>query len=428
MRKVSFRRWLPWLAAITWIAVVFWYWKTLVPLVPQLVMDRKDRFFVTNPAQPGVPFLVQQNGTVDVVDPESGSLTRIGEFPGHFEHTMPGLAITGASYESDLVRLSDVSRLSSIRWKDRYEDGDSYLLAMDGNVLISRLGWTATAFDVQTGKELWSRNGIRSVRTGSATGFELVRVDWQEVPQSQADGRWGKRHCYLVDARTGEPDPRFRNIPRLGWIVNSPDRTKLAVLNGSWVRMFDIATGRPLWASESPQNEAARFSPDGSEFQVPYLIGSHFAGLARWNSVEGRVLESGPTSAIAHKEPLSPDGRFSVHTVAVRAAPLFLIDALNRWGFYRVARAINRSSYRVIVDNRRQAIVGRLADTESFQEVHAVVFDDARQQVCVLGSKTIAWYSLPPRRDWQWLVGWGVGPPLVVWCIRRVRRRKGRAA
>ena len=152
MRKVSFRRWLPSIAAIAWVAAAFWAWKTLVPLVPDLVMDRKDRFFVTNPAQPGVPFLVQQNGTVDVVDPESGSLTRIGTFPGNFEHTMPGLAITDPGYESDVIRLSDVSRLSAIRWKDRYEDGDSYLLAMDGNVLISRLGWTATAFDVQTGK------------------------------------------------------------------------------------------------------------------------------------------------------------------------------------------------------------------------------------------------------------------------------------
>lgn len=428
MRKVSLRRSFPWLIAMAWIAAVFWCWKTLIPLVPELVMDRKDRFFVLNPAQPGVPFLVQQNGTVDVVDPESGVLTRIGQFSGHFEYTAPGLAITDPSYESDVIRLSDVSRISSIRWKDRYEDGDSYLLAMDGNVLISRLGWTATAFDVKTGQELWSRKGIHSVRTGSDTGFELVRVDWEEVPEPQVVGRPGKRHCYLVDARTGEPDPRFQNIPRLGWIANSPDRTKLAVLNGGWIRMFDVSTGRQLWESESPQNEAARFSLDGSEFQVPYVSGDRFTKLARWESDSGRLLEAGPTGATASQEPLSSDGRFSVQTVAVREAPLFLIDALNRWGFYRAARAINRSSYRMITDNRRQAIVGRLADTEGFQGVHTVVFDDVRQQVCVMGNTTIAWYSLPPRRNWRWLFGWGAGPLVAIWGLRWIRRRKKQVA
>jgi hypothetical protein len=266
------------------------------------------------------------------------------------------------------------------------------------------------------------------LRGQPAGGF--VSVSWRSAKSPTAS----KAKATLLNLDTGEPDHRFDHLGRIFNIVLSPNgKWAIVQINRDKMTPFrivlcDVNTGQVLWTLPGTTGvDEPAFSADGQEVHATVLSPDRKRIIQRWQSQDGSPrpdLKPGEASPL-NRDPTN--GQYGYWYSGGRNADTALkrtLDQMNNYfGSKGIRLYLDLGSPRVYVrDLRTQEILGPLPAESQF------TYLPGRKGLISFHYPYLRYYSLPPHRDYWWLAGWAVLPPLslvaLTKCWKRWRLRR----
>ncbi len=275
------------------------------------------------------------------------------------------------------------------------------------------------------------RDVVNHAEISAIENAELFRVTSNFILAWRIDAETRRRpknaELRIFDLRDLTPVDRF------DWA--GPILDVLEVANSPYVGIHTKAgtmhicerqTGRGLW--KSPEFSLF-FSSDGTEL-YRYVGGSNgVPHVVRRRASDGEVLTGSRPSSMSNVVPNSivqtSASGVVVETLEVHPPFSQLFDRLVEWLSWfrgktvalprlaRISRIVEVPSAR-IVGRLPEKVLGRLDSSNLLIRSKWVAAPDPQR---------VAVYSIPPNRDWWWLIGWLFIPPVGLAIVREVVRR-----
>ncbi|HVJ68606.1 MAG TPA: hypothetical protein VM510_11500 [Caulifigura sp.] len=303
-------------------------------------------------------------------------------------------------------------------------DADSrFVFAEGGRIVVSHRGRIATAFDLERGEELWSRDFVTQLNGGASAGCEIINLRAADQGSFQ---NW--------NARTGKPDLRFADASAP--IAISGDGSRFAVHDHARCRVFDSTRQKDLCRVPMVRqgNQAISAALDDAGRRL--LLRRRGPGVDKydlWDCETGVELEV-PPGISSDLGALSSDMRWAVRSESIPTFAEQLVKMLpTDWGqrlqkskiFWDIIVRANRSSSHWVhlADVATNHELGRY-EVPNFAEWMMAV--DAERGAAAFGDReSILCYAIPSGRNWVWLAMWAIGPPVIVVVVRKLWRRAG---
>jgi hypothetical protein len=411
-----------------WIGAVTWYWNTSVPLAPTRSVPAPpgQRFYGISPANEVIVCATQMTTTIPPRYIGCGPL-EFWKFPeGVKTRTLfaaddeivcgprgktrdfllrrdGALCIVDSETGRQIATLPDIPDAYECRVLGNYE---RVLIAGKRDIHF---------YDIRSESLIWTANELY-IAPGARIGDDFF------IAGGRVPGKSGfKTNDMAISLATGQPEPRFDHLGKATGIELSPDRQLALVRTSAAVTICDAATGSVRWtAPESPARANFKFNRDGSEIHITHFTPGSLATHSRCRTVDGQPLPD-PTHAelLRSTGQVTQDGKYALlHVSRSYGAQISrLIDQLNlffsRWN----VRAHFRS-------NTPQT---RLIETETERVLGffrggggpITLFLRENAGVVSIADGQIHFYTLPPSRNWVWLVLWSLCPLAVVLLVPR---------
>jgi WD40 repeat protein len=184
-------------------------------------------------------------------------------------------------------------------------------LSIDGGTLARAAGPTVELWDLILDKRLdlslpKDRKQIEQLAVSNDRRWLLFTQHSNRVVQL---GRWVavEKDLFLWDTVSAEARPLGLRVGtvRLGF---SPDGSRAFASGGSWVRVWDTASGKRLWEIPDYNAEECHFTPDGKHLIAAPGYGRHFWRV--WEVASGKPSKTLRPPAVGHVQSfaVSPDG------------------------------------------------------------------------------------------------------------------------
>jgi hypothetical protein len=421
------------LTSVLWLATVYLYWREFVPLLPTSVIPLPSKYYEFR----GTP-----NGEIVSMRESDGSVRRESSYAGPIQFWNPrqGKLVRQFFREQDVIlALSRHSTLAAVReWDNirivdlrtgetvfvRKATGGFFRVQFSHDnriVMFMAADKTVVVCDAATGEELWSRRGEKWAPLEPGGFFLDLFHCLLRLPRA-ADGSSLRNSPpparVWLSAYTGEPDQRFDRQDRVRASVDG----KWAIAIG-WkqpARVCDCRTGQTKWwLPPEADGNAYEFSHDSRDVVLPVKVDGRIA-VARWDASDGRVISPLPDRPYV---PVSADllnGRpYLLHYDDAKQvrAPARLWQIVNDVGISWNGVVLPPRRTLRFVDTETGKPFGRIA-TGHFVSGLA---DD--RGFAIHEESRVAYYEMPPRRDYWWLVAWSIGPIAFVYSMRLLRRR-----
>jgi hypothetical protein len=423
---------------LLWFGATAWYWDRAIPLAPTLFTQLEGlegpyfrpaagEYFVTHRGPPRREGGARHGfGPIEFREVQTGRIKR-----QLFDETIQ--LKTGDAEERDRIVVEQEGRIRIVRLSTgetlcevpEAAGSTKFMFAADGNVLLTERNGAVFGFDPSTGERLWIREDIKIAGYIQNTGPRFAPLLGRSV-----NGPPGVRsftRVEVVDYRTGEPAPVIGALPDVHRAVGTTDGRLMAVHQTAsfGCTVYDAETGKVLWTKERSIPDVARFNEDGAELQVPYQLPDGTLGVARWASADGRELSPLPWGAQGSTAVFSADGRLAVDYRTQWNFPQRWWGMAMQYNWNRLAQYLGPRTPLTVIDVQKNRVIGSLHPEEN---LHQSV--DAGRGIVTRRNFAVAYYTLPPGRDWLWLLKWGVVPPVALSGISRTWRwmRRTRAS
>jgi hypothetical protein len=418
-----------------WLAAVTWFWWQNVPLVPtKSVQIPSDAYVSPIPSPAGelviMPWGVRANTTIRLGPvqfwkfPEGqivrSLLTEKDEIIAGSSFTTPTLIRRNGQLEV----IDPKTGQSITKLPDRPNANNYRYLAERRQVLIQN-GNDLELFDFDAAEPRW-------IAKGTMIFLGLVTPDLILAHLPDPKGRAGTFDGVgFVSIETGLPDPRFTRMGKAWNIHTSRDgRLAMVYFPNAQRSMYDVETGRHLWTMPLMlPSYRYSFSPDGSEY-IAYLgTRTEPRDPIRWRTSDGQELPK--LSGEEMRKVLIPK---STNRYFVKSERLDTYRTVKEW-IASINRFLSRTGTMISVrlPTTRYSIV----DTTSGRAIGVLPDNlDAITLPSDLGfvvptNGILHYFSMPPDRDYWWLAGWALLPPLSLvaiikgrkqWRLQRARR------
>lgn len=410
-----------------WCGAVVWFWQNCVPVLPTSVIQPRDAIWQVGYSDAGeIVFCGRSEddegnpravGPLHVWEPSTGVLSREFLKP---EDQILGISLgdrgVSVAKTDGVLRAIDLVTGRVLYERPASGQAEQVFISPDERLLSVVSGGTFAICDLSTGHELWSKSDAIFERFDNA-----ARVTVRGRRPNAAFGR----PVWLFDAMTGEPaapEPVRDAVKRTR--VSEQGDYAIVSFGSDDVRVCERSTGVSLWSL--PPKVAPyhfRFSADGSQVLVPYRAKTGIR-FARWMTSDGEVIEAYPAGAETLSGAfVSHDQRYGVvlEERGIGGFPPGLVRIVNGWGLGWSGRIGSEGESVLVTDyhsDRRYRIAG--ANTQPLMSPDGTGF--AMSTV-----EGLDYYEFPPRRNWWWLTGWCILPPLVIRFLRsrwrNVKRR-----
>jgi hypothetical protein len=279
----------------------------------------------------------------------------------------------------------------------------------------SPAGRLTTAYDIETGKLLWSipslQSGHPSYSPEHATRLLQIVASPPESKPAELRG-FHERMGRIIDVQTGEPLTQFGMVTGVEWIIESPDHRWMAMLNepSGWT-VYDAISGRAMFTAPGMNPFATSFSPDSTEFRVRHRMSEDRSAACvytRYRVTDGAVLETqaGPTDSQSID---SADGRYGLRFSSSQLNSYIM--EFNKWlsgipSPRRLPLAPLQQASIQLVNHSSGRTIGVLPVTSFDLQL-------SNDSITMITSDAILYYTIPPRHDWNWLLT-GLLAPLAV--------------
>ncbi|MBX3443856.1 MAG: hypothetical protein KF774_15725 [Planctomyces sp.] len=441
---------LTWLLIAAWVGMATWVWRSTVPVVPESVLDigRRAAWF---PGPPGTLLLHEQqhsavrrgivaHGPLSIYDARDDRIHRSvltredeiltlmwGDPPLAVVQRIGGVFVVNLQHGADVCRLRDAPVCTSAR-----------LVADRGVVVVDQEGAVAAGYDARSGELLWEAPGFRlPIRDEDYEGVKdhlLLFQSRQPVTAGSVMivGLSSSTPRQLRNVRTGEILNRFGDLTGTNRLHVFPDSGLMFVMrfptlaggvnDDPAAELFDFETGERLWSGFVTW--FPRFaSDDREELRDEWWDRSSGALLAiTWRPGTRGALAAPP---VRPEGPVSPlegrrvgAGRYTLRTFARSRHGLarWLLPQAQRWNLSWLSQQLSQTVNQTwLIDHEHGGRLGpfpdhpgQAADVPGGNEFVVIVGADERQ---------LHRYRLPPRRNWAWLFGWGLLPPVALFAL-----------
>jgi hypothetical protein len=397
---------------VAWCGAVFWFWQNCVPVLPDSVIRPRDANWHVGYTRAGeIVFcgraesdegVLSMAGPLHFWEPSTGRLDR--EFLDDRDRIL-GLSLGDQGVamirRDDRLRMIDLRTGQVLLERPAAEQLEQVSFSLDEKLVSIAVGGTFTICDVREGRERWSKPEATFDRFDDAG-----RVTARGHRSNGASGR----PALMFDAWTGEPTtPDPASVSAKQTQLSSRGGYSIVSFGADDLRVCDKQTGKSLWSlPHGIPPYQFRFSFDGSHVVIPYrtTLGVRFA---RWKAVSGDVVEPLPPGAEAHSRAFaSHDERFAVVSEerGVGGFPAGMVRFVNGFGLGWSGR-IGAEGESVLVrdyhSDRRYRVAG--------ENVQPLMSPDGTG-FAMSTADGLEYYEFPPRRNWWWLAGWCLLPPL----------------
>jgi hypothetical protein len=458
-------------ALVVWFGAVRWYWKHRLPLVPVDVIRYEDGWAAIRQHSPYNQFAPEfvtlldngnlvlakrelledfgwgriygLRGPIRVWDPVHHRVVHeIKEVQERIEEAWICRNGTAVVQSQEFVTAIDlhegrvVLRLPAV-------EGFQITLSPDARfvVLFDPIALRPTVYDSHSGRPMFaaemSNDRIEFIRWNTAIVDRyssskrqvLSTLTWQPVQEPEkygypvgfsAGGRFVIARNYendeqtLVDCVDEQPVARF---PDLGEVTAS--RWHFCRKDSELVQI--VVPGPDLFDRDGP---------------LPMMedIGTNRFQIIRRGTSDGRVLGRATVDQdrVFPASGVSPDGRL---LIAYREGPPLSVPAFvwQQAARLNLGWLFSRRSEFVAVDTETGTVKTVVAPVEPRQSISELWWrpgvDFCDHGFCVATEEELMFFAYPLQRRWLWQLGWALGPPAVVWCMRLLlayrRRRSG---
>jgi len=333
------------------------------------------------------------------------------------------------------VRLRSFGRKEPLVEAPVEAEKDHVTISPEGSRLLVVTGGAANVYDARSGASLWSKPGV-SHAIWAGDDWLHLQMSEDGAPEALANAGNGD-----VVRGTGKAFPKPHEGERspdgrLAWWAVPRDAEDPPGL-------YDTVTGRRLWGLEhasvsqfsADQSRYFFFSDDSAELRVLYGVGTDLFRIARWRASDAEPIHGPPRDALLlvneyqGTKAISEDGRWlstSIRRSALttgwipRPVMKFLLVRAPSV-FAKLLSLTSPAPYTRITEIPTGKVVA-----ETPQLAPNVTVEPGNKSFLFHGGTTVSRIDLPPRRDYWWLVRYGVVPPMVLiglWEVWRWRRR-----
>lgn len=438
-----------------WFAAICWYWDTTIPLEPSNVVAldgrkvhipgvRSDVVLLHRQKQvpdqrPGTQvfrgsaWMTVQTGPVEFCDPRTGRILSqcldTADQILRFSFSEP---LWAAVARGDQLRMVDLAS-GRAHWEIPLNGLIFADFASQDRILLVQREDNLTAYDRESGNVLWT--SALSMTTNPWTGPQHsldLFVAHRRIEEMV--GTPGNQKAQTVfkfrihDARTGEPDARFQELPSRPELMRSPDGRWLTIdTQGNTREIFDAETGKRLWKLSGHPAYAMEFSLDGNELLLRYVSAEKRIGHARWSAVDGTLIAELPRGA-SPVAAISVGQNEAVYEMMVyaRTWPPVVQTCLDKLGLSHLNKPLTEHRMLHILADRDTRAIHGILPGERLNFVPMA----SQAGFAAYTDKQMAYFQLPPERNWLWLWTRGLIPPVVLavlvsaladWRTRRVQ-------
>jgi hypothetical protein len=449
-------RW--WAIAVCWVAGVAAYWWYFVPAIPDRVITlgpnqalagytADGSLVIATGAALGLvsadfAALGDTTGPFEVIDPLSGEqLSTVGNETWALSSEIDGSdhVVIESHDQREVINLKTGRTVFS-----RPDHPDDYWnLSKDGRSLAIATGERVSMIDVETGKQLWSREfPVQEPVSKKDENLELqasyavptqhgrfTRVDFEtrglSSPLLHAQDGYGRDRLWL-NSRTGETESRFHEVMDL---VESPDGRFVLLHQRENCELLSLSDNRVIFwiPSEIFQYE---FNRDSTE--VRQLAVTHSGlKLSRWSTRDGSPV--GKVATDRDREQLdgclSEDGRLFAAwesdwgLLGSNVIPEAL-SALGATDLFDFLMRVNETAVQRTAGGWKTHLLARHSTSSSsgtFPNVSVTPIGRADHFAVTLPGRALIFRFDPPR-NWWWLTGWGLGPVMLGMAVVRWRK------
>jgi hypothetical protein len=440
--------------AISWFLAILYFWRARPPLVTVVAESKADRLCLMGFDDDGnvvlarLPEISSRRRTTSFVP--RGPLTLHSPVTGRQLQTLMAgdELIRQVRIDAGLV-LTDVPGAMRVRafGQDKplvEAEADISkgveLLSPNGSRLLTRSRSTVTVYDVQSGRSLWSKD-------------EIKQAAWAGDSAVAIEGLTNPIVTSIVDAQTGEmrltvgvgfPEPHEGELSPSGQYVWWAG----AAFSDDPPGLYDLTTGKRLWGLEHPsvnqftavQSRYFFFNEDSSELQVLYVTHGDLFAVAKWRVRDGEAIHAAPKDALLlvnqyrATKSLSDDGRWLCTEIS---KPLLDRKGVSELISKLLLKAVKLSPhllrlFSMLYEPRPHVRITDLESGEIAAEVpqmsRVVTVEPDNKGFIFHGGTAVTRMDLPPRKDYGWLVRYGVLPPAVLIGVLEIRWWRRRRA
>ncbi|WP_145029096.1 hypothetical protein [Caulifigura coniformis] len=273
---------------------------------------------------------------------------------------------------------------------------------LDRSVLLTIHKGTTSAFDVETGDPLWSRNDIHMFRPNWGSRGDRFCADVNTVRQIEGLVI-EQRQRQVLNVRDGTQDERFdlKSASRI-WMSSPPGYLVEEGGRGGTSTVYDMQTGEKLLSTGFIQGgtNTPYFNAELTELLFPYREGEYDCRLGRWDLKTGNVIHPVPKRWHSKPNLITDDGRYFIGSYTRDSPPLYgaVRRALREIGLQLPSR---ERATPLLVDNQAKKEIGRLEHSTSFERIELTRAGDAFVQEC---NDRLAIYFVPLQRNWTRLI------------------------
>ncbi len=398
-----------------WAVVVWNYWQISVPVLPTTIISPGKPFDVIGTTAAGEVVTALPSGgkngprpargPVQVWRLADGELSRSLDLPGGFENPVllndNLLKVT----QDGRCLLYDVSTLELI---ETLPAGASALFSnsADANLVAFIHQGRLTVRDIQQGRDLWSRDGVRTAHPGSA---DLILT--QESPDRKNIAKT------ILDVKTGSLITRFDHLGPIFLLrtaANCP-YALIQLVDLTWV-VCRLATGERLWTGARGEIGAG-FTEDGEGIFVHQRIATGGSAIGVRRCIDGEWIESprirqwpatGSHRATSNIRYTLLAGEFSLWPGWILRGRNWLQGSLS----FPLPQPPMVQRYRLLESPTGATIadLGAPPKDSNSTEIWLRNF----QGLLINRDSELHYFALPPRRNWTWLATWTGLPPAVL--------------
>jgi hypothetical protein len=413
-----------------WVAAMHWYWRSFVLLLPEHVTPITGphmRWFATPQAEVATCAQPPRDkpeffgtGPVSFLQPKSGAIRTVLDSSDHILVMSRDADLAGVWKDGVLSIVDLQTGRSQVEINLPKLPSHMFLLPA-ARLVLDQYGDVVTAYDLDTGLIRWTQQGIwiPGFHGSDYCGPDLLSVSTAyRNPTTKAFG--GTKPPRLINLIDGRFDQRIPLSPTAYAIAGSKDGRYWITGDQGLCTIWDPRTGASLWTSEFFPESIIDFSDASSEICVNYEVDGS-VNVARWRASNGEVIDPIPENARPTNSGLRLVG--AGHAVRCRfvVTPLELVAPwLAKMGIKLETPWLNYVGE--LLDRRHGKVLGILPRNGG------VLINDADGRGFTYATlDSIAYYRLPPRRNWWWLARWAFAPPALTAVVVLFRQRRRNA-
>ncbi|MBX3442657.1 MAG: hypothetical protein KF774_09620 [Planctomyces sp.] len=403
-----------------WIGLACWTWLTFTPLPPAWTLQIPSGQMLLGTTMDGEFALAhggqfEMRGPVTFINGRDGRvdremLTAEDRFPSPYNRVSNGMAVLrdGRLLVVD-ERTGDVRGElpldNHLAWAWPLEDRRRFLY-LDGSTLRMR--------DTVADEELWSADGYAPGTYCPSPDF-VIAMTAKNVSPTIGRSSASRPGCVILDAHTGQVDPRFAEYSGFSTAFFSSDQNWLGVNRHQEFILFELPSGERKWSVSKAVNANLRFSADCQQVTADYAMDEGRVAVARWDVRTGAELAPPPqivkVTSYGTRE-VSPDGRFALEAVTLDHPLLRQIN-----------KGISKLPFNISVKLPETRKALSLTDAKTSRRIGFVegathgawLMSGSGYYTSQAGRLTV--YPAPPVRDWARLIHWIVWPLAGSWLL-----------